>query len=301
MSLEPDISKFRLAAVILSRAGKVSSKMATAPKRQKVDYKRKGGPQKKFMQVGQRGFLVTCNFREKECIKESYNLFNNYYDEPEKPASPKSDGEEEEQDDIATQLANEIKASKADARKCRFQALDTQTANCIFIEANIEDPLGLGVKIVRDIASSKVAKTRFLLRLLPVEIVCRANLVDMMNVAESLFDKHFLGAPKTYAIMFNRRYNNDINRDSVIKEFAEIIQAKNGKNRVDLKSPEFSVIVEVIKGFCCLSVVPDYLALKKYNLVELCAASSNKPELEPSTTTNVDAVPEEQEKEQVPV
>lgn len=36
-----------------------------------MDHKRKGyhGQQKKFMQVGQKGFLITCNFREKEAVK----------------------------------------------------------------------------------------------------------------------------------------------------------------------------------------------------------------------------------------
>lgn len=246
---------------------------------------------------------MTCNFREKECIKESYNLFNNYYteestgpeiaqetteDPSDAPGSPKSDADEDQEDDIATQLANEIKASKADARKSRFQAVDTQTTNCIFIDAKIDDPVGLGVKIVRDIASTKVAKTRFLLRLLPIEIVCRANLVDIMATAERLFDKHFLGGePKTYAIMFNRRYNNEVKRDNVIKELAEIIQAKNGKNKVDLKAPQFSVIVEVIKGFCCMGVVPDYLELKKYNLVELCATAPPKSNVEAKTELDV--------------
>lgn len=259
----------------------------SAAKKPKMDHRRKGysHQHKKFMQVGQRGFLVTCNFREKECIKESYNLLNNYYSstaadaegQPEQhtPGSPKSD--EEDQDDIATQLANEIQASKAEAKKNRFQVVDTQTANCIFIDAKIDDPLSLGVRIVRDIAETRVAKTRFLLRLLPIEIVCRANLVDIMSAAESLFDKHFLRDPKTYSIMFNRRYNNEVKREDVIKELADIIQAKNAKNKVDLKNAQVSVIVEVIKGFCCLSVVPDYLAMKKYNLVELGASTNSGP------------------------
>lgn len=246
------------------------------------------------MQVGQRGFLVTCNFREKECIKESYNLLNSYNvqsDDDVEQCQPApgvdvgSSDEGEEQEDISELLANEIKASKAQSKKGLFQAVDTQTTNCIFIDARVKDPLDLGVRIVRDVAKSQVAKTRFLLRLLPVEIVSKANLADMLSAAEKLFDKHFLNEPKSYSIMFNRRYNNDIKRDEVIKEFAEIIQAKNIRNKVDLKNPQVSVIVEVIKGFCCLSVLPDYLALKKYNLVELAATKNPDP---PAPTQNLD-------------
>lgn len=246
------------------------------------------------MQVGQRGFLVTCNFKEKECIKESYNLFNSYLTdeavvaEPDEEKAPVTSDADE--DDISTQLAKEIKASKAAVRERIFQAVDTQTANCIFIEAKIEDPLAMAVKIVRDIAETKVARTRFLLRLIPVEIVCKANIVDIMTQAAQIFDKHFLTEPKSYAIIFNRRYNNDIKRDHVIKELADIIQAKNLHNKVDLKNPQLAVIVEVIKGFCCLSVLPDYYLLKKYNLVELCANNAN-----PVTTAPVDQKAEEPE------
>lgn len=153
----------------------------SARKRQKIEPRRP--QQKKFMQVGQRGFLVTCNFREKECIRESYNLLNSFHNDPESdgvqesapPKSPASDAEEEA--DISTQLANEIQASKAVAKRRVFQAVNTETANCIFIDTTIDDPLELGVRIVREVAETRMASTRFLLRLIPVEVVCRANLV----------------------------------------------------------------------------------------------------------------------------
>lgn len=103
----------------------------SARKRQKVEPRRP--QQKKFMQVGQRGFLVTCNFREKECIRESYNLLNSFHNDPEdggaqpqeETKSPASDAEEEA--DISTQLANEIQASKATAKARVFQAVNTET------------------------------------------------------------------------------------------------------------------------------------------------------------------------------
>lgn len=266
--------------------------MSAAPKRQKLDQQRRKKVPASFMRMNTRGFLATCNFREKECVKECYNLLNSYYESPDSKGTsdglgqdPKNSDEEEE--DISTQLENQIQASKIKAKERVFHAVDTQVQNCVFIEASIEDPLSLGVRIVRDIAEHKLASTRFLLRLIPVEIVCRANLVDMMQTAEKLFDKHFLAEPKTYAIIFNRRHNNDIKRETVIKEFADIIQAKN-QNKVDLSAPQLAVVVEVIKGFCCLSVVPDYYALKKYNLVELCGGGNTKktkPPAEEETAT----------------
>lgn len=51
---------------------------------------------------------------------------------------------------------------------------------------------------------------------------------------------------------------------------ADLIASKNNKNKVDLKNGQVCVLVEVMKGLCCLSVLPDYFLLKKYNLAELC-------------------------------
>jgi tRNA acetyltransferase TAN1 len=46
---------------------------------------------------------------------------------------------------------------------------------------------------------------------------------------------------------------------------------RHPQNRADLKHPQLAVIVEVIRNICCLSVLPEYFELRKYNLLELCA------------------------------
>nr|XP_012153106.1 PREDICTED: THUMP domain-containing protein 1 homolog [Megachile rotundata] len=69
---------------------------------------------------------------------------------------------------------------------------------------------------------------------------------------------------------FSRHSNNNINRDEVIEDLAEIISKKNPGNKADLKAPELAVIVEVIRGVCLMSVAPHYYKFKKYNLLEIC-------------------------------
>lgn len=59
---------------------------------------------------------------------------------------------------------------------------------------------------------------------------------------------------------------------------ADLITLKNNKNKVDLKNGEVCVLVEVMKGLCCLSVLPDYFLLKKYNLAELCGTEEKTAE-----------------------
>jgi tRNA acetyltransferase TAN1 len=57
----------------------------------------------------------------------------------------------------------------------------------------------------------------------------------------------------------------------MIRELAEMVIKRHPENRADLKHPQLAIIVEVIRNMCCLSVVPEYFELRKYNLLELCA------------------------------
>lgn len=237
---------------------------------------------KQYLEVGHKGFLATCNFNEKDCVRECYNILNQYADElygeesfEELKANDQvqedAKSEQPESDDIADALQKQIDATqqKAKQTKRRFQVVDTGATNCVFIKTTLADPTAMTKHIVKDIAETKKQKTRYLLRLLPVEIVCKANNKDIVDSAGQLCDKYFLNEPTTFSIVFNKRFNNDISRDTLIKELADIIHAKNVKHKVDLKYAKKSLIVEVIKGLCCLAVAEDYMGMKKYNLVEL--------------------------------
>lgn len=185
-------------------------------KRRKMVYKKHAYSlkPKNLLEAGIKGFIATCNFREKECVRECYNLLHEYADQ--KPsdianvelqktdaiAGEKSkddlndsgaiahggdddddDEEEEEEEDIASQLEKEIKSATQGqkANRNRFQQVETKVPNFIFIKTT-DDPIELGVRIIRDIAT-KTRKTRFLLRFLPVDIVCRSNVEAIKNAA----------------------------------------------------------------------------------------------------------------------
>ena len=62
-----------------------------------------------------------------------------------------------------------------------------------------------------------------------------------------------------------------MNRDDLIRDLAEMVITRHPENRADLKHPQLAIIVEIIRNMCCLSVVPEYFELRKYNLLELCA------------------------------
>jgi tRNA acetyltransferase TAN1 len=61
----------------------------------------------------QKGFLLTCNFRERETIREAYQLLNEYADRMYGPEVAVAGDQQGEEDDIDASLEAETKALKA--------------------------------------------------------------------------------------------------------------------------------------------------------------------------------------------
>lgn len=97
-------------------------------KKRKPNYSQKNSKKsnRNFMEIGQHGYLATCNFREKDCIRECYNILDQYLNEQpivaigEEDIVKKEDDEEEEID-IASQLENEIADTKKINKNRVFQ------------------------------------------------------------------------------------------------------------------------------------------------------------------------------------
>lgn len=241
--------------------------------------------------------MVTCNFKERDATKECFKLLNEYHKgddeiQVEQPA--------EDDDDIAGQLQKEIEKTQKEVKERNqlFTSVTTGVQNLLFIRSAIGDPTELGVKIMRDLAATKLKKTKFTLRMLPIAAVSKSKIEDITNAAGELFDKHFLKEPCTFAINFNKRYNHDVSRDTVINELASLVSMKNPLNKVNLKEPQKSIVVEVVKGLCMIAVVPDYLKLKRYNLHELMKDEEPAAEKEKSTEVQ-EAEPEKVEEASV--
>lgn len=74
----------------------------------------------------------------------------------------------------------------------------------------------------------------------------------------------------------------------------------NPENKVDLNNPQYTIVVEIIKNVCCLSVVRDYVLFRKYNLQEVVKSNKEDAQQNPSTVTeeqNLTVVKPETEEE----
>lgn len=236
---------------------------------------------------GLTGFLCFCNLREKECLKEAMNLLTEYLERQQtnentesKSSSAISGGlsdNEADEDDIEDALAHEIaEVKRTTFEDKQFKVIESGAKNILFIRCSFIDTVELAATIMKDTFETKELKTRFLLRLVPIESTCKAALSDIKETVTTIVHKHFSGEPKTFSVIYNHRNNSSLNRDEIIKEVAAIVSSKNEKHVVNLKNPDLAVILEVIRNVCLMSVVQDYFKYRKYNLHQLC--DKNEPE-----------------------
>lgn len=251
------------------------------------------------------GILITCNMNERKCTAEAFNLLNEYADKlygPEKfqdsnGSSSKEEDDDEDEEDVAEALKKEVSQLQASAtkQKRRFQAFDSGANNVIFIRTlNLESDK-LVHHILSDLYTTKKKKSRVILRMLPVTGTCKAFQDDMVKYLTTYLEPWFK-TPNcaTYQIAFKARNSSHNKRDEIIKSIAGLVGKMNPKNKVDLTNPELTIIVEVIRAVCCISVVKDYTLFRKYNVQEVVKEDTPNPNA--ATTKTEKNTPEEKEK-----
>ncbi|XP_059180874.1 THUMP domain-containing protein 1 [Centropristis striata] len=252
------------------------------------------------LEVGMQGILITCNMNERKCTAEAFNLLNEYADKlcgPEKfqdNNGSSSEDEEAEEEDVDVALKKEVAQLKASGAKQerRFQALESGANNVIFIKTKNLEADKLVHHILSDLHTTKKKKSRVILRMLPVTGTCKAFQDDMVKYLTTFLEPWFK-TPNcaTYQIAFKARNSSHNKRDEIIKSIAGLVGKLNPKNKVDLTNPELTIIVEVIKAVCCLSVVKDYTLYRKYNVQEVVKEDTPKPDV---TTAKTDTNTAEQ-------
>jgi tRNA acetyltransferase TAN1 len=241
--------------------------------------------QKKFrdqtvLQPGLKGYLVTCNFREVECVRESYNLLNEYIDRLNVLSSQADQSQEDNAvDDLEAELRKEVQELRNSPK--RLKQADTKCKNIIFIQStDPTDPVQVVNAIFEDIEATKKQKARYALRLIPVSATCKATcesvekcVEDMLNSRSDLPDEEV-----NYKIECKVRNNNDLSRMALIDEAAKLLKVKRPKWRVNFKDADVTLNIDVIIRTCCVSFFRNFNHYCKYNLVEFGTKVTKKPD-----------------------
>ena len=160
------------------------------------------------------------------------------------------------------------------------------------------DPIETVQSIFRDIReqNTEAPRSRFVSRMIPMQATCFASVEEIMvNASELIKDflmpevnKNGNSGDKlpSFKIEFKRRNCNHIRRDEIVEGIANIVQDltkehwnehKNGSEkdgnaakqlfRVDLDNPDYSIIIELCRTLCGMSVVANAKSYKNFNLM----------------------------------
>ncbi|XP_075422110.1 THUMP domain-containing protein 1 isoform X2 [Ascaphus truei] len=248
----------------------MSSEGQSGKKRSKCQYVGNAKRQKgcRQLEVGMQGILITCNMNEGKCLADKDDSLSESEDDDDAEAALKK-----EVDQIRTSTANNLR---------RFRSVESGANNVVFMRTLNVEPEKLVHHILKDLYTTKKKKARVILRMLPVSGTCKAFPEDMKKYAETFFEPWFKAPNKgTFQILYKSRNNGRINREDVINDLAGIVGSQNPENKVDLTNPEYTIIVEIIKNVCCLSVVKDYILFRKYNLQEVVKSVAEEEPVRP--------------------
>ncbi|XP_030504652.2 uncharacterized protein LOC115719670 isoform X1 [Cannabis sativa] len=165
-----------------------------------------------------------------------------------------------------------------DKSKRRFFHLDTGCNGVVFVQMSKREgdpgPKDIVQNIMTTAAATKKHMSRFILRILPVELACYASEEEISRAIVPLVEKYFpveTETPQKFAVLYGARANTGVERMKIIDAVAKSVPKPH---RVDLNNPDRAFVVEIVKTVCLIGVIEKYKELAKYNLRQL---TSSKP------------------------
>jgi len=226
---------------------------------------------------GTQGVIITCDGGKergsaRDAVRNLTERFEVFLERDGKSTKKSSAGGKgsDEGADAGDALRAELEGLREDNKDPLFKEHNVDLRACTFVAASKEVTSHYTVAelVKAELERAKESgKTfaRHTLRMVPVETTCYAGVDEIAQAAAPLIEKYF-GDEKerTFAICFDRRANSSVRRADVIEAIAK--QVKQPPAKVNLNNPDLTIMVEVIKGVACLSVLSGYESLCKYNV-----------------------------------
>lgn len=172
-------------------------------------------------------------------------------------------------------LDAELRELRQQRRSANFDAVNTGTKNCIFIQAQNSDPNKIVSDVFEDVLKTKRTRSRYILRLLPVIGTCKADMDKIRKLLSTLLIP-FFNNHQTFAINFKVRNNNSLSRNIMLSMVGDVVSEISPLSRVDLSNPYFMISLDVLKTVCCVGVLTMYYQYRKYNIQELVSPSAQQ-------------------------
>ncbi|EAK88727.1 THUMP RNA binding domain containing protein, Yg1232wp-like [Cryptosporidium parvum Iowa II] len=223
-------------------------------------------------------------------------LSNSEYNEQESPNYPN--------DDLTIEESIELETKKFKKDNSRFKLIDNISRCLVLIQFNDSNdkPSALVEKLMKsayehrtqenrgksEIDSGCLLSSRYISRLVPLDIICSAKLDEIHKNMKALilssFNNAFCSESEfgketscaSWACYYNSRYSgSDIKRQEIYDLASELIWGPEDGPKyqeykklypVDLGNPSKSILVEITRSFCGISIVCNYHKYCKFNL-----------------------------------
>ena len=224
------------------------------------------------LKPGISGFLLTCNFRERQAVVEAYHLLNEAKDRLD--AAEMGDNAKlalaTEAETVVEDVEAELGAELAALKKERsFHQVQTNCKNTLFIKTfkTKWTPQQLMDSIFEDIDTNRTHKCRYICKFVPISSVVHATAAQIKSAVEALL-KQQSEVNATFRIEIKVRCNSGINKEELINQLGVLVNNIQPGWTVNLDNPELVIYVDVLHLDATLAILKDFNRYRKYNLVE---------------------------------
>ncbi|KAG5183709.1 hypothetical protein JKP88DRAFT_163797, partial [Tribonema minus] len=115
------------------------------------------------------------------------------------------------------------------------------------------DIVSITAELFSDVRKTKVRRSRFLIRAVPLATTCYGDAESLVGIAKPLVDEAFetLREPVKWAVSLTRR-NSGMQRQQVVDVFGGLVP---NVHTVSLSEPEMVIVVEAMRGIIGVSVM----------------------------------------------
>ncbi|CDP08512.1 unnamed protein product [Coffea canephora] len=169
-------------------------------------------------------------------------------------------------------------AELGDKSKRRFSNLDSGCNGVVFVQMRKRDddpnPKDIVQYMMTSLASTRKHMSRFMLRVLPIELSCYASEEEIVRAIKPFIAKYFpveAQKPHKFAVLYEARANTGIDRTKIIDAVAKSVPSPH---KVDLSHPDIHIVVQIVKTVCLIGLVEKYKELAKFNVRQLTSSKS---------------------------
>eukprot|EP01060_Flectonema_neradi_P013694 TRINITY_DN20433_c0_g1_i1.p1 TRINITY_DN20433_c0_g1~~TRINITY_DN20433_c0_g1_i1.p1 ORF type:complete len:301 (+),score=72.50 TRINITY_DN20433_c0_g1_i1:135-905(+) len=245
-----------------------------------------------------RGLIFTVDpFKEGQAMKEIKTLIRKYADEEEEKEEVKPS-----KLSISDMLAQELQEEKEKPEMGNFTS--TGCKGNLFYKLNPhvkQDPNTIALKIAEGIKSSGQQQSRFVYKMLPIFKTCAAHpeaIERELSGTLKSFCENFgdLGLIN-YALIWNKKScsNTDLERVPIATALGKYMRPDRAA--VDLKTPNYAIIVSIYKTVACLGFIGEYNTFKSFNIHKLGVGDKKENEDQPERKQPAEQPPQEEVEE----